>query len=69
MKYLILILKCKIFIIFININIFIVLNKKELNIELGLKQDRSFERGELIFDYNKLEALANLNHSLVRQYY
>ncbi|ORX76849.1 hypothetical protein BCR32DRAFT_69784 [Anaeromyces robustus] len=40
------------------------LAKEELNIELGLKEDRSFERGELIFDYNKLEALANLNHSL-----
>ncbi|OUM68032.1 hypothetical protein PIROE2DRAFT_4315 [Piromyces sp. E2] len=48
----------------INKNLDGKLAKEELNIELGLKQDRSFERGELIFDYNKLEALANLNHSL-----
>jgi exocyst complex component 4 len=41
------------------------LNKNETELEMELKGDRSFHRNELVFDTRKLEALANLHHSIV----
>lgn len=41
------------------------LNKQETEVEMDLKEDRSFKKEELVFDTRKLEALANLHYSIV----
>ncbi|KAJ3052048.1 hypothetical protein HK097_006960 [Rhizophlyctis rosea] len=40
------------------------LSQRETVYEMKLKKERSFHRSELIFDMRKLQALANLHHSL-----
>ncbi|KAJ3283609.1 hypothetical protein HK104_010298, partial [Borealophlyctis nickersoniae] len=40
------------------------LSQKETHVEMKLKKERSFHRSELIFDVRKLQALANLHHSI-----